>query len=160
MRVAPICALSLVLALPSLMWAQEVVQHGTPDSPKALTNADVVNMVKAGLSADTIVMVIHDSAANFDTTADGLVALKKQGVPEKVIQEMLPLAGRSTSTTIQTSPLPVQNTDQRHHPGQEEYLQGREILLGPRQEFRKTMPRQPNGTARRLSLDIRLRSTS
>lgn len=79
MRVARMCVVSLALALPSFLWAQAAVQHSAPESPKALTNADVVNMVKAGLSADTIVMAIRGSAASFDTTADGLIALKKTG---------------------------------------------------------------------------------
>jgi hypothetical protein len=54
-----------------------------------LTNADVVKLVKAGLSAETIEAKIAGSATSFDTSTDALVALAEAGVPDRVIQVML-----------------------------------------------------------------------
>lgn len=56
---------------------------------KALTNADVVKMVKAGLDTDTIVLAIRQGATAFDTSPDALIALKSDGVSGKVIDAML-----------------------------------------------------------------------
>ena len=75
MRIARI-ALLLLAALPLL--AGEV-----------LDNAEVERLVAAGLSPDLIVLKIERTASQFDTSTDGLVALKKAGVPDKVIRAML-----------------------------------------------------------------------
>ncbi len=68
--------LALLLALP--LFAAEV-----------MTNADVVKLVKAGLSADTIVAKIAASQTKFDTSTDALVALAKDGVPDSVVRAMI-----------------------------------------------------------------------
>ncbi|MEK6410646.1 MAG: hypothetical protein AABN34_27280 [Acidobacteriota bacterium] len=54
-----------------------------------LTNKDVVKMVKASLPADVIVQAIKSSTPDFDVSADGLIALKQDGVPDSIIQAML-----------------------------------------------------------------------
>jgi hypothetical protein len=54
-----------------------------------LGNADVVKLVKAGLSAETIEAKISSSATDFDTSTDALVALAGQGVPDRVIKAMI-----------------------------------------------------------------------
>jgi hypothetical protein len=56
---------------------------------KPLTNADVVSMVKAGLGESTIVLAIQHSASDFDTSPQALIALKNQGVSQKVLDAML-----------------------------------------------------------------------
>lgn len=68
--------LGLLLATPG--FAQEV-----------LTNQLVVDMLKAGLSERVVVAKIRTSPTNFDTGTDALIALKKNGVPEKVIEAMM-----------------------------------------------------------------------
>ncbi len=57
---------------------------------ETLTNNDIVKLVKAGLGNDTINLSIR-SAANtqFDTSANGLAALAKAGVPDTVVQSMI-----------------------------------------------------------------------
>ena len=55
----------------------------------ALTNADVVKLVKAGLSPETIEAKIAASETNFDTSTDALVALANEGVPDRVIRAMV-----------------------------------------------------------------------
>ncbi len=57
---------------------------------QAITNTDVVKMVKAGLGAEIVVATIRSAPAkNFDTSPDALVQLKTGGVPEAVIAAML-----------------------------------------------------------------------
>ena len=69
---------------------------GTPQKPApapastAMTNADVVKLVKAGLGDDIIVSAIRSSKERkFKLDADGLVQLKSDGVPDRVIAVML-----------------------------------------------------------------------
>ena len=45
-----------------------------------MTNADVINMVKAGLTENTIVLDIQLSPTAFDTSPNALIELKNQGV--------------------------------------------------------------------------------
>jgi hypothetical protein len=52
---------------------------------QAMTNDAVLKLVKAGLSDDLIITTIKASPGNYDTSANGLVALKKGGASEKVI---------------------------------------------------------------------------
>jgi len=63
-------------ALPAL--AQEV-----------LTNDSVTSMVKGGLSEAVVLARIRSSPANFDTSTTSLLALKKAGVSDKVIEAMV-----------------------------------------------------------------------
>src|SRR5438445_13765204 len=69
--------LELLLTTPS-GFAQEV-----------MTNQTVVEMVKAGLSESVVVAKIGTSSTNFDVRTDALIALKNNGVPEKVIEAIL-----------------------------------------------------------------------
>ena len=59
------------------------------DAQEALTNQSIVEMVKAGLSERVIIAKIRSSPTNFDTQTDALIALKKNGVPEKVIEAIM-----------------------------------------------------------------------
>jgi hypothetical protein len=54
-----------------------------------LTNSDVVKLVQAGLSEETIAAKIAASESAFDTSTDALVALKGSGVPDSVIRRMI-----------------------------------------------------------------------
>jgi len=54
-----------------------------------MTNQDVVNMVKAKLPADTIVMAVKAAKPDFDTSADGLIKLQSAGVPSEVIEAVI-----------------------------------------------------------------------
>jgi len=56
---------------------------------KPLTNEDVVQMVKAGFDEATTITAIDAAEPNFDTSVQGLMALKAAGVSEKVIAAML-----------------------------------------------------------------------
>src|SRR6266852_939716 len=69
---------ALALASGTLASAQEV-----------LTNESVVGMVKAGLPDSVIIQKIRSASRKFDTSTDGLIKLKRAGVPDKVIEAMV-----------------------------------------------------------------------
>jgi len=52
---------------------------------QGLDNDAVVKMMKAGLSDDLIISTISAQPGNFNTSADGLIALKSAGVSDKVV---------------------------------------------------------------------------
>ena len=56
---------------------------------KPMTNRDVISLVHANISQDSIILAIKSAKPNFDTSADGLIALSKAGVPDAVIQTMI-----------------------------------------------------------------------
>jgi hypothetical protein len=64
-------------------------KNATTEEKKALTNADVLSMVKAGLAESTIVLSFQQAVTNFDTTPNALIILKKQGVSAKILDAML-----------------------------------------------------------------------
>jgi len=93
--VSSILILSLgmaVVAFPSV--APSVTQDPAPVPNKpaasaALTNKDVVEMFKAGLTADVVVAKIKSSETNFDTSPAALADLKAANVPDDVILAMV-----------------------------------------------------------------------
>lgn len=56
---------------------------------KTLTNGDVVAMVKAGLSPETILAVVRTTPGNYQLGPQDLIALKQAGVSEEIIQAMI-----------------------------------------------------------------------
>ena len=64
----------LFLATCSFLAAQQV-----------MNNDSVIKLVKAGLSDDLIVTTINSSPGAYDTSADGLIALKSAGASDKVV---------------------------------------------------------------------------
>ncbi|MFZ1937856.1 MAG: hypothetical protein WBA18_17345 [Terracidiphilus sp.] len=56
---------------------------------QAMNNDAVVKMVKAGLSDDLIVTTISSQPGTYDTSADGIIALKSAGVSDKVVAAMV-----------------------------------------------------------------------
>jgi hypothetical protein len=58
-----------------------------------LTNASVVKLIRAGFKEKTVVSIINSRPARFDLSTDGLVRLKQDGVPERVILAMLSRGG-------------------------------------------------------------------
>lgn len=61
-----------------------------------MTNADVIALVKARMSADAIVMAVNNASPAFDTSTKGLLALNKAGVPDTVIQAMIAAGGSAS----------------------------------------------------------------
>src|SRR5438874_13055794 len=89
--------LTLLLLTSSILSAQE-----------ALNNASVTKLVKAGLSEELIVTTINSSAGSYDTTANGLIALKKAGASDKVVAAVvLKASGVTTASTTPANQTPA-----------------------------------------------------
>jgi hypothetical protein len=56
---------------------------------QTLNNDAIVKMAKAGLSDDLIVTTINSEAGTYDTSTDGLIALKSAGISDKVVGAMV-----------------------------------------------------------------------
>ena len=67
---------------------------------QTLNNDSVVKLVKAGLSDDLIVSTINASAGNYDTSANGLIALKTAGVGDKVISAVVLKASAPSAAPV------------------------------------------------------------
>jgi hypothetical protein len=76
-----------------------------------LTNEQVVSLVKAGLSTSIIIATIQSSNTKFDVSANGMVALKKQGVSDAVIKAMIEKSANAPSQLVKQS-LPTKNLPQ------------------------------------------------
>lgn len=71
---------------------------------RVLTNADIVQLLKSGLSEALVIDKIQTSACEFKTDPEELTALQASNVPESVISAMLhavPLDPAGATTTIQ-----------------------------------------------------------
>lgn len=88
--------LGLSLALPAASLAQAPTDY-------RITNADIVRMVKAGISENIILREIQMSEANFVTNPSALIELKKQHVPDRILDAILD--SRGGAGTPQAEPL-------------------------------------------------------
>jgi hypothetical protein len=86
----------------------------TPDTvnSEVLTNDSIVQLVKAGMSEEIVVSMIKTQPTRFDVGVGGILALKTNGVSDKIINEMV-LRGQGASTTLQARPsLPAKLNDE------------------------------------------------
>jgi hypothetical protein len=80
---------------------------------KALTNQDVVDLVKTGLSPDIVNAKIRTSTCEFDTSTAALKGLKDAGVPDSVIVAMVDPSNK-TSATADTPKNDASSSDSAH----------------------------------------------
>lgn len=78
-----------VVAFPSRNQDPPAQDPAKPAASAALTNKDVLDMMKAGLTADIIVAKIKSSETSFDTSPAALAELKAANVPDSVILAMV-----------------------------------------------------------------------
>jgi len=64
---------------------------------KPLTDADIVEMVKAGFQESFIIKLIEERSTDFDTSTEALLTLKKWNVSEKILEAMLAAERRKAS---------------------------------------------------------------
>lgn len=81
----PLANHSLAAAFPS----PHATQQQSSSSAAPLNNKDVIELVKAGLSADVVTAKIKSSRTNFDTSPTALQELKAAAVPDAVILAMV-----------------------------------------------------------------------
>ena len=90
---------------------------------QSLNNDAVIKLVKAGLSEDLIVTTINSQPGSFDTSTDGLIALKGAGVSDKVVAAIVArTANAKPAAAVSTSPVQTVQGDQDdpmavHDPG-------------------------------------------
>jgi hypothetical protein len=91
-------ALFFLVAGSSGSWGQaapEVAAPSEEQAPKVLVNADVVAMTAAHLDESVIVLAVKQGRSHFTTTPEALIALKNDGVSDKVIAAMLEAGGKA-----------------------------------------------------------------
>ena len=70
---------------------------------QALTNDDVVKMVRAQLAASVILTTIQSASTRFDLSPAGLITLKEAGVEDRIIEAMQAKARVQTDVSIDAS---------------------------------------------------------
>ena len=114
-----LCAV-LFLACCPFFSAQQVpflIAQQTPylSAQQALSNDSIIKMAGAQLSDDVIVTTVNASPGAYDTSPDGLIALKQAGVSDKVIAAIAakgtgaapdPAAASTPDASAPASPLP------------------------------------------------------
>ena len=83
-------------------------------SQQTLDNDAVVRLMKAGFSEEVIISAINRSLGAYDTSVDGLIALKTAGVTNKEISAIVAKAYPQSSaagTTRAALPLPAQTAN-------------------------------------------------
>jgi hypothetical protein len=66
-----------------------MIASSKPSSSKALRNQQIIDMTRAGISDENIILLIDNAkTTEFDTTPDGLITLSKAGVSKHVIAKM------------------------------------------------------------------------
>jgi hypothetical protein len=81
------------------------------ETKRALTNEDVLNLMKGGFTEDVIVAMIEANDTNFDVSLPAINSLKDAGVSSNVMAAMLKAAARNrqgtAATTVSSSPGPA-----------------------------------------------------
>jgi hypothetical protein len=76
---------------------------------QTLNNDSVINLRKAGFSEDVIISAINRSLGAYDTSVDGLIALKNAGITNKEISAIVAKAYPPTARAA--LPVPVQSAN-------------------------------------------------
>jgi hypothetical protein len=82
----------LLMRLPSIilsLLAATLVTAVPARAQQGLTNGDIIKMQSAGLSENIILASVNGQPAAYDTSTDGLLALKKAGVSDAVVAAMI-----------------------------------------------------------------------
>lgn len=72
-----------------------------------LTNDDIIQMVSNGLPENVVIGSISANDVNFDVSANGLLALKKANVSDKVVEAMLSAQAKQRDTAHAGSSQPL-----------------------------------------------------
>jgi hypothetical protein len=83
---------------------QDANEKGQPG--QALTNDAILRLANAGLGEDTIASMVSAQPGKYSLAADDIIALKKAGVPEKVIAAILNKASSKAPQAPAAAPSP------------------------------------------------------
>jgi hypothetical protein len=81
---------------------QQVAAQNAQLSAQAVTNQDLVEMTRAGLSEEVIINTIRNRGSRIDTSPNSLVFMKQGGVSDRVV-----MAAQSASPTATFTNMPV-----------------------------------------------------
>jgi hypothetical protein len=101
----PLCLLLVLLTtglIPSLLVARQRVSAQSAQQQQeqaALTNNDVLEMLKAGISTEIVIAKIKTSTSKFDTSPTALQELKTANVPEAVMLAMVQASAGATENS-------------------------------------------------------------
>lgn len=87
------------------IYAQENTSAAKTDD-QVMTNKDVMDLLKSGLSAEIVVAKIKSSKTNFDTSTTALQEMKAAGIPEPVVLAMIQ-AGTPVQSSAATMSTPT-----------------------------------------------------
>jgi hypothetical protein len=99
--------LALLMLLCTLWVGAAIGQNQTAPAP--MTNAEVIKLVKGGLSNELIVKTIKSRPNQFDLSADGMLDLKNNSVPDNIIEAMM--SGPSAQAGAPDSASPESKVD-------------------------------------------------
>jgi hypothetical protein len=74
---------------------------------QSLNNDAVIKLVKAGLSDDLIVSTINSEPGSYDTSVDGIIALKAAGLSDKVVASIVAKAATSATAVLVPTAVPA-----------------------------------------------------
>jgi hypothetical protein len=86
----------LVIALMAVVVAH--AQATKPQATKPLTNDDILDFVKSGLTGESIVSIIAASDTAFDTSPEAIANLRNSGVTQRVTDAMLAAEAKKNAT--------------------------------------------------------------
>ena len=100
--------------LAGLFWVCSVWGQNSPGLSRRLTNQDIVSMVEMGLSKDVVIAKIRSMSAlgadtiSFDTSVEGIRALKSANVPDSVIKVMInPAPPPQPTNVVASAPMTI-----------------------------------------------------
>jgi hypothetical protein len=97
---------SLLILLPFVFQPVTIARGGQGTGAAALTNDDVMKMVRAKLADGIIVAKIKSSTCQFDTSTDALIKLKGAGVSDTVLEAMAVCGAAPTTVNAPPTPAP------------------------------------------------------
>lgn len=97
---------------------------------QALNNDAVIKLVKAGLSDDLIVSTINAQPGTFDTSADGIIAMKGAGVSDRVVSAVVAKAIASPIRPKEPAS-PVDTPTSKHKEYRGQIPPGARVVIAP-----------------------------
>ena len=96
---------AIALLLTSFLLYAVNAAIASPQNNAPITNNDVIELKRAGLGDDVIILRIRSGPTNFTTDTPAIVALKSAQVSDAVIAEMLKPSGDASSSSARPSVL-------------------------------------------------------
>ena len=98
---------------------------------KPLDNSSIIRLIRAGLSEDLVISAVNGSLGHYDTSADGLIALKRAGATDKVIEAIVSKRLRDEKPKIFPAPTPAEPTSVAPTPATPRYAAPTPVPLAP-----------------------------